>query len=146
MCIRDSAGAEDLHPAGAGADGTAAATAVGAGHVDLARRLGEGEVARPEAHADLRREEPPEEGLERPLEVAESDPLRHRQPLDLVEHRRVPQIVVVAVDTPRADDPDRRLARQHRADLHRRGVGAQQATVGAVSYTHLDVYKRQAPR
>ena len=60
-------------------------------------------------------------------------PSADAQPLDLVEHRRVPQVVVVAVDAARADDADRRLAREHGADLHRRGVGAQQPAVSRKS-------------
>ena len=48
------------------------------------------------------------------------------QPLDLMEHRRVASRRCLAVHPPRADDADRRLLRQHGADLHRRGVGAQQ--------------------
>ena len=66
---------------------------------------------------------------ERPLEVAERDPFADAEPFDLVEHRRVPEVVVVPVDAPGADDADRRLARQHRADLHRRSVRAQQPAV-----------------
>ncbi len=61
--------------------------------------------------------------------MPEGDALGHRQALDLMEHRRVPEVVVVAVDAPGADDPDRRLALQHGADLDRGGVGAQQAPV-----------------
>ena len=47
------------------------------------------------------------------------------QPLDLMEHRRVRRVVVAAEGAAGHDDADRRLLRQHRADLHRRGVGAQ---------------------
>ena len=47
------------------------------------------------------------------------------QRLDLVEHRRVRLIAVAAIDAARRDDADRRLLRQHGADLHRAGVGAQ---------------------
>ena len=47
------------------------------------------------------------------------------QPLDLMKHRRMRRVVVAAEGPPRHDDPDRRLLRQHRADLHRGGVGAQ---------------------
>ena len=56
------------------------------------------------------------------------------QPLDLMEHRRMRRVVVAAEGAARHDDPDRRLLRQHGADLHRRGVGAQHepAAVGAL--------------
>ncbi len=50
-----------------------------------------------------------------------------RQPLALVEHRRVRGVVVGAVGAPDGDHPERQIARQHRAHLHRRGVGAQHA-------------------
>ena len=45
--------------------------------------------------------------------------------LDLVEHRRVGLVGIDAVGAARDDDADRRLLRQHRAHLHRRGVRAQ---------------------
>ncbi len=48
--------------------------AVGAGDVHLARRLGEREVARPQADGDVGREEPRQERLERALEVGQRDP------------------------------------------------------------------------
>ena len=55
-------------------------------------------------------EEHVDEGLERPLEVGEGDPLVDHQPLDLVEHRRVAEVGVAAVDASRDDHPDRRRA------------------------------------
>ena len=45
--------------------------------------------------------------------------------LDLVEHRRVRLVAVAAIRPPWHDDADRRLLRQHSADLHRRGMRAQ---------------------
>ena len=48
------------------------------------------------------------------------------EPLDLVEHRHVGGVGRVPAEHPaRGDDVDRRRAGQHRADLHRRRVGAQ---------------------
>ena len=46
--------------------------------------------------------------------------------LDLVEHRRVRLVAVAAIGATRNDDADRRLLLEHGADLHRRGVRAQQ--------------------
>ena len=64
--------------------------------------------------------------VERALEVGHRDALVDDQPLDLVEHRAVRGVVLVGAEHPaRADDVDRRLAGQHRARLHRRGVRAQ---------------------
>ena len=48
------------------------------------------------------------------------------QAFDLMEHRRVGLVAVEAIDAAGHDDADRRLLRQHRARLHRRGVRAQQ--------------------
>ena len=47
------------------------------------------------------------------------------QTLDLVEHRRVRLVAVAAEGAARHDDADRRLLRQHGADLHRARMGAQ---------------------
>ena len=47
------------------------------------------------------------------------------QAFDLVEHRRVGQVRIVAEGAARHDDADRRLLRQHGADLHRARMGAQ---------------------
>ncbi len=60
--------------------------------------------------------------------------------LDLVEHRRVGLVVVGAVDPARGDHPDRRALVQHRADLDRRGVGAQHVrrAVIAVFAVHVE--------
>ena len=51
-------------------------------------------------------------------------PVDH-QPFDLMEHRRMGGVVVAAKGAAGHDDADRRLLRQHGADLHRRGMGAQ---------------------
>ena len=48
------------------------------------------------------------------------------EPLDLMEHRRVGLVGIAAIGAARADHADRRLLRQHGADLHRRRMGAQQ--------------------
>ena len=48
------------------------------------------------------------------------------QALDLMKHRRMGLVGVAAVGTPGDDHPDRRLLREHRPDLHRRRMGAQQ--------------------
>ena len=61
-----------------------------------------------------------------PFQVAEVRALVDDQALDLVEHRRVGLVRVDAIGAARDDDADRRLLRHHGADLHRRGVRAQQ--------------------
>ncbi len=62
---------------------------------------------------------------EYPFEVAHMGLLVDHQRLDLVEHRRVCLVAVAAIDAARRDDADRRLLRQHGADLHGAGMGAQ---------------------
>ena len=129
----DHAAAEHLHPASGPAD-HALALHQGVADIDLGRRLGEREVAGAQAQHDVvALEERLEEGLERPLEVAERDALVDHQPLDLVEHRRVRRVAVRPIDAAGRDDADRRFLRQHRADLHGTGVGAQQHPAAAPS-------------
>ena len=55
-----------------------------------------------------------------------SDVLIDEQPLDLVEHRRMSDVVVAAIHHTRCDDRKGRLALEHLADLDRGRVGAQQ--------------------
>ena len=118
------AAAEDFQPilALAESDLVLAAAAL---DVDLERRLGEREERRPEAHVDVvDLEEGLAELLQDPLEVAEMRAFVDDKALDLVEHRRVRLVAVAAIGAAGADDADRRLLRQHRAHLHRRGVRA----------------------
>jgi hypothetical protein len=63
---------------------------LGVTDIDLHRRLGEGEVARAEAHLHLRNlEEGLAEFLEHPFEMPKMRLLVDRESLDLMEHRRV---------------------------------------------------------
>ena len=66
------------------------------------------------------------------LHVGEAHVLADHQPFELVEHRRVRHVRVAAVDAARGDDGERRAVLLQRADLHRRGVRAQQPPVGEV--------------
>ena len=67
------------------------------------------------------------ERVQRALEIAEADALVDDEAFDLREHRRVRRVeVVAAVDAARRDDAHRRLVRLHVANLHARGVRAQQ--------------------
>ena len=116
----------DLEPAGLLADAAAGAAAEHALDVDLGRRLGEGEVRRPEAHAEVALEELLHELVQHGLEVREAHALVDQQAFDLVEHRRVRHVGVAAIDAARHDHAQRRLLAQHGAHLHRRGVRAQQ--------------------
>src|SRR5882757_1328734 len=129
----DHPGAEDLDPALPLAEVAALAVrehagalALEAGDVDLDARLGEGEVVGPQPHLAGVAEERPRHRQQRPLQVGQGQPLGHRQPLHLVEHRAVGGVGVAPVDLARDDDEDRWALRLHRPDLHRRGVGAQQ--------------------
>src|SRR3546814_2421702 len=82
--------------------------------------------------ADLQRvdgelEKARQKDLQVVFEIGERDFFGDVQAFHLVEHRAVRAIGVDAVDAPRTDDADRRLALLHRADLHRRGMRATQA-------------------
>ena len=63
--------------------------------------------------------------VKRPFQMAEMGVLVDHQALDLVEHRRMRQVRIIAEGAARHDDADRRLLRQHGADLHRARMGAQ---------------------
>ena len=121
----DHAAAEDFEPvlALAEADFPARTAAL---DVDLERGRGEGEKARAEAHADVRHfEERLAEFLQHPFQVGERRAVVDDEALDLVEHRRMRLVGVAPIGAAGADDPDRRLLREHRAHLHRARVGAQ---------------------
>src|SRR6185312_10276359 len=100
--------------------------------VDLGRRLGKGEIAGAETHLEIAFEERADELGQGALEVGETGSLVNQQAFDLMEHRRVSLVRIAAVDLARRDDADRRLATGHRADLHRRGMRAQQTAVAEV--------------
>ena len=59
--------------------------------------------------------------------MTQRDAAIDHQALALVEHRRVGGVVIGAIGASGHDHPDRRRLLQHGADLHRRGLGAQQA-------------------
>src|SRR5262249_34973476 len=125
--------AEDLEPAGLLAHTATVAVTGEAQHVHLGRGLRERKEGRPEADPRARPEHLAREELERPLEVGHRDAAVDRQPFDLVEHRGVRHVDdVAAIDLARHDDAHRRLLRQHRADLYRRGVGPQEGAVREV--------------
>ncbi len=95
--------------------------------VDLERGLGEGKERRAKPHLHLvDLEERLAEFLQDPFQVAEMRVLVDHEPLDLVEHRRVGLVGIAAIGAAGNDHADRRLLRQHGADLHRRSVRAQQ--------------------
>ena len=94
--------------------------------VELARRLGEREVARPQARREPGPEERLGERLDRAGEVGEGDVAVDDEPFDLVEHGHVGGVGRVAPEAAtRDDDVQRRLLGEHGADLDRRRVGAQ---------------------
>src|SRR3546814_13694297 len=84
------------------------------GEVDFGRRLGEGEVARPEAHLEVALEERAHEFGQRALEVGEARVLVDQQALALVEHRRVGLVGVAAIDLSQRDTAQRGLAARRR--------------------------------
>ena len=85
------------------------------------------------------------------LEVAHRDAFADDEALDLLEHRRVRHVeVVAAVDAAGGDDADRRAVPFHVADLHRRRVRAQQrrggSAAGVRSPRARDAARRTAAR
>ena len=103
--------AAELDPARVPADRAARAVADVAGDVRLDRRLGEREVVRAELRPPLLAEQRLHQQVERPEQVGERDPLVDREPLDLVEDRRVRRVGrVAAVHAAERDDVDRAAA------------------------------------
>src|SRR5580704_4959935 len=87
--------------------------------IDFHRRLGERKITRPEPHLDVRNLEKGFAGFfENPFEMAKMRGAVDDEALDLMKHRRMSLVGIAAIDAPRANDPDRRLLRQHRAHLH----------------------------
>ena len=127
----DHAGAGDLDPAALLADPAPLAAAEVAGEVDLDARLGEGEEVGAEAHADLRPHHLAGEGGEGRLEVGQRDGAGvDVESLDLVEVGAVGGVGRVApVAASRGDDAHGGLAAEQHADLHGRGLGAQEQVV-----------------
>src|SRR5690606_802970 len=119
----DHAAAPDLEPTGGLADATARPAAVvtraaDAPDVHLGARLDEGEVARAEPHGGVLAVETLGERREYPLEFGEADPLVHEEALDLVEHRRVGDVVVSTVHGAATHDGHRRAMGGHLPHLH----------------------------
>src|SRR5215208_838369 len=116
-----------LEPAGALADLAIRVFSIAyeAAHVQLDARLGELEVARPEAQPYVLPEDVAGHRGQGAFEVGEGETLVYRQALNLVEHRGVGRVRVAPVDSPRANHIDGRLVGKHRPDLDRRGVSPQ---------------------
>ena len=64
--------------------------------------------------------------------MGHADALAHHKPLDLMEHGRVGNVAVATVDLAGGDHSQRRLARQHGAGLHGRGVRAHEHLFGNI--------------
>ena len=132
----DHAGATELDPArpaaGAARLGAAPGLLAVAGEaeeVGLHARLGEREVVGPHPGAGLLAEHDAHERVERAAQVGHRQALVDGEALDLVEDRRVGRVEVVGAEhLAGGHDVDRRLLLEHRADLHRRGLGAQHET------------------
>ena len=129
------AGAEDLDPALTLAGRAAAAAALVALDVELAARLGEGEMMRAETGHGPLAVDLLHHQVQRRLEVGHGDALVDDHALDLVEHGRVRGVhLVLAVDAAGGDHADGQVLRLHGVDLHGRGLGAKEnaAVVGEV--------------
>ncbi len=119
--------AAQLDPPGSLAHRTTGAVALPAAEVDFRARLRSTERSSSGSGRDVRRKHLARERQQRPLQIGQRQPFADGQPFDLSEGRRVRQVQIVApIDTAGHDDADRRLVRLHVADLHRRGMGAEQ--------------------
>ena len=119
------AAAEDLHPVLAFAELDDGAGTV-ALDVHLEARLREGEEGRAEAHDDaVDLEEGLAEFFQNPAQIADMRLLVDDKAFDLMEHRRMGGVGILAIGLAGNDDADRRLLAFHGADLHWRSVGAQ---------------------
>ena len=113
------AGAEYLDPALALTEAAALASAGEAGHIDLSRRLGEGEVVGTEADLGFLAEHLFREHGEGAFEVRHGDVLIDNQSLDLVEEGRMGGVDRVGAVYPSGgEDADRRALFLHHAHLH----------------------------
>ena len=85
------------------------------GKYDERNRTGRSEMAKKVRRKSIRQ----------PFQVPQRHAAVDDETLALMKHRRVGGVMVGAVGAAGDDDADRRLLRQHGADLARRGVGAQ---------------------
>src|SRR5580700_2090635 len=107
------AAAENLHPIVTLAEADLALVAP-ALNVDFERWFGERKERGTKAHTDpIDLEERLEEFFQNPFQVAEMRALVDHQAFDLVEHRRVGLVAVVAISAARDDDADRRFLAEH---------------------------------
>ena len=112
------AAAKNFHPAVAGAD-LDRLTLAGIFHVHLGRRFRERKEVRAEAGFDtVDFKEGAHEVDEAAFQVPHMRALLDDEAFDLVEHRRVRRVPVIAVDPARHENADRRLLVHHGADLH----------------------------
>src|SRR5690606_37513633 len=93
---------------------------------------GKGEIGRPETHRQIAAEECLEELVDGAAQVGKADVPVDYQPLELVKHGGVGEVRIAPIDAPGTDDPQRWGAPLQGADLHRRGVGAQDVSGGDV--------------
>src|SRR6266849_355576 len=128
----DHARAEELDPRGAlafragAAVRSARSAAEGAGDVELDGRLGEREIAGPEARFHAGAKKLFHEILDGAGEIAESDIGVHGEAFDLVKGEGMRGVrIVAAIDLAGNDDAHGRLLLLHGADLHGRSVRAE---------------------
>ena len=96
-------------------------------HVHLAGRLGEGEVVGAEPGLGVLAVEALDDFVQGALQIGHGNALVHHHALDLMEHGGVGGVcLVLPVDPAGGDDTDGGLAALHGADLHGRGLGAEE--------------------
>src|SRR6266446_2370576 len=121
------AAAQNLQPPGLLADRAAASAAEHTADEHLDARLCVGKEARTEQYLRAVLEELLQKRRQRAFQVGQRDALADDEPLDLLEHRRMREVkIVAAIHFAWYDDANGRLVALHVANLHRRRVRAQQ--------------------
>jgi len=107
---------------------------VGRHEIHFEARLGEREEGRAQADLRARAEQPAHQIIQRGLQVDDGDAAVDAEAFELVEIRAVGGVdIVAAEDAAGGEDAEGRLFLEERADLHGRGVRAQQVALGAAA-------------
>src|ERR1700674_369390 len=93
-----------FQPAGLFANTAALAVAENTLDIGFGRRLGKGEVRRPQPHAERPLEKTLEEGMQHGFQVREADALADHHSFDLVKHGRMRHVRIDAIHAARCDD------------------------------------------
>ena len=125
----DYAAAQHLNPSGMLAQGASFPGAFEAADVHFHAGLGEREIARAQARADVCVENLLNKLIQHALQVAQRNPLVHHQAFHLVEHGGMCRVTVGTEHPAGHKHFDGRLLAVHHADLSAAGLGPEQQVV-----------------